>query len=127
MELARAMGFVAAAVALLLAAWLINTLSLWSSLANYTFPWLCSAIAVAILIVGVVCLLSHVRPGSLPVKHVVLSWLSVMLIFGIGMVVDYFSYPTANDWLSAVGEWIGFGVILAGAFWVSRPVTTVTA
>ena len=127
MEFIDALGLVLLAVALLLAAWLINTFCLWSSLANHTFPWLCSAIAVAILIVGAVSLLSHVPPGSLPVKHVILSWLSVMLIFGIGLVVDYFSYPTANDYLAALGEWLGFGVILAGSFWVSRPVTTIIA
>jgi len=127
MEFTRALGFVLAAVALLLAAWLIRAMCLWSNLANHTLPWFCSAVAVAILIVGVVSLLSHLPPGSLPVTRVALSWLAVMLVFGIGMVVDYCSYPAANKWLPAVGEWIGFGVVLAGAFWVSRPVKTITA
>ncbi len=120
MDLKKVVGVALVPFVLLVAAFLIKTSRLWSSLGNYTFPWVCTAVAVGVLVVGAVSLLADCSPGSIPLISVVLSWLGVMLILGIGMVVDYFSYPTVGDWASAAGEWVGFGIILAGAFWVPR-------
>ncbi|MHC4250059.1 MAG: hypothetical protein ACYS9X_13100 [Planctomycetota bacterium] len=120
MDFKKVVGVAIVPLVLLVAAFLVSAFRLWSSLGNYTFPWVCTAVAVAVLLVGVVSLLADCSPGSIPLIRVVLSWLGIMLILGIGMVVDYFSYPTVQDWMSAAGECVGFGVILAGAFWLPR-------
>ncbi len=122
MKFTNALGLVLVAAALLLAAWLTRSFALWGTVANYTVPWLCSAIAIAILIVDAVCVLSQADPGALPTSRAVWTWILVMAVFGVGLIVDYYTFPTETGWKAAAAEWIGFGVILAGAFWATRPI-----
>lgn len=113
-------GFVLIPLVLLIAAGTINALSLWSFLGNFTVPWFCTALALAVLIVGVTCLLTQRPPSSIPTRHAALVVAAVLLIFGIGFIVDMIAYDESADWLASVGEWVGFAVILVGAFWLPR-------
>ena len=113
-------GIILLSLVLLAAAVAINGWMLWSSMANMTMAWLCSAMAVALLIMGSLSLLTGKRPEALPRLYVVTVWAIVQVVFGVGMIGDAFVYYSADDlWLSAA-EWIGFGIILGGAIMLPR-------
>lgn len=120
MELKNILGFVLMPLVLLLAAWCVRMGRLWSSTADYTVPWLCCAVAIAVLLLGITCLVSDRSPAEVPLRRVGFVWIGTMLVLGIGMVVDYFLYPELDDWIATAAEWVGFGVILAGTFWIPR-------
>lgn len=109
-------GFILIPLVLLFAAWLINTFKLWSSLGNFTLPWLCTAVAVSVLILGTVCVVLECPPSAVPVTVARLVVGAVLAIFGVGMVVDLVSYGAPNDWIASVGEWLGFAIILVSIF-----------
>lgn len=79
-------------------------------------PWLCTAIAVAVLILGTTCVVIQCQPSSIPKSIAFRLVVGVLTIFGIGMIVDWFSYNVPDDWLASVGEWIGFAIILSTVF-----------
>lgn len=115
-------GFILIPLVLLIAAGAINALSLWSVLGNFTVPWFCTALALAVLIVGTTCVLLQCPPSAIPAHHARLVIAAVLLIIGIGLAVDMFAYSEyeSADRLASVGEWVGFAVILIGAFWLPR-------
>ncbi|MEO0586168.1 MAG: hypothetical protein AAF078_00860 [Planctomycetota bacterium] len=113
-------GFVLIPLALLGAASAVNALALWSLLGNFVIPWFCTAVAIATLIVGVTCLLSQSPPSAIPARVAVFVVIAVLLILGIGFVIDLIAYAQPGDWLASLGEWVGFAVILTGAFWLTR-------
>jgi hypothetical protein len=109
-------GFFLMPLVLIVVAWVINTLRLWDSLANLTLPWLCTAVAIAVLILGVVCVVLQAPPSAIPSKVAIVVVAGFLAIFGIGLIVDMYSYPHSADWLDAVAGWVGFAVILSGVF-----------
>jgi len=113
-------GFIGIPLGLLLSGWLITTCRFWSSLANHTVPWLCSAIALSVLIQGVTCLATQTAPKELPGKCVMVVCVSVLIVLGAELFVDHIAYRIMTDTLAAFGEWIGFGVILVGVFLLPR-------
>ena len=120
MQTRDVLGFVLIPLVLLVAAWLINTFQLWDFLANMTLPWLCTAIAVSVLLLGTVCLVLQVPPAAVPKRVAVIVVVGTLVIFGAGMAVDLFSYAKPNDLLASVGGWIGFAVVLSGIFALPR-------
>jgi len=114
------LGFFLIPLVLLVAAWLINIFCLWDFLANMTLPWLCTAIAVSVLLLGTVCVLLQVPPAGVPTRVAVMVVVGTLVIFGAGMVVDLFSYGKPDDWLASVGGWIGFALVLSGVFALPR-------
>jgi len=114
------LGFTIIPIGLLIAAIAINSLSLWSFLGNLTVPWLCTALAISLLIAGSTSLLSHCRLAEIPAPVAVLVVLGVALVVGIGLLVDLFAYELTEDWLATLGEWFGFLGILAGVFVIPR-------
>lgn len=109
-------GFVLVPAVLVFTALIIKTLQLWSNIANHTLPWLCTAVAIAILLLGGVCLVLQSLPHAIP------GWIAttvvgvVLLIFGIGLFVDWVSYSVPADVWASAAEWTGFAVILIGVF-----------
>ncbi len=120
MQTRDVLGFFLIPLVLLVAAWMINTFHLWDFLANMTLPWLCTAIAVSVLLLGTVCVVLQVPPIAVPTRVAVMVVVGVLVIFGAGMIVDLFSYAKPDDWLASVGGWIGFAAILTGVFALPR-------
>ena len=116
-------GFLLFPLALLLSAWLIEERGLWDQLANTTVPWFCSALAIAVLLLGVTCLSVRRAPSELP-KQLVVAVIAVTLaVFAVGVVIDSRQFGTL-DWLASFGSWVGFAVLLVGVFvlprWIPR-------
>lgn len=120
MQTRDVLGFVLMPLMLLVAAWLINAFRLWDSLANLTLPCLCTAIAVSVLLLGTVCVVLQVPPAAVPTRAAVMVVATTLVIFGVGMVLDFFFYPHANDWGDAIGGWVAFAVVLSGVFALPR-------
>jgi hypothetical protein len=120
MQTRDVLGFILIPLVLLLAAWFIDTFHLWDSLANMTLPWLCTAIAISILLLGAVCVILQVAPAAVLVRVSVMVVVGTLVIFGVGMIVDRFSYAKPVDWLASIGGWIGFAVVLSGVFALPR-------
>lgn len=116
MQTRDVLGFFLISIALLAAAWLINTFELWDFLANMTLPWLCTAVAIALLLLGAVCVVLQVPPAAIPANVAVIVVIGTLVIFGAGMIVDMFAYSGPEDWLASVGGWIGLAIILSGVF-----------
>lgn len=108
------------AVALLAAAGLTHAYRLWSLLGNYTVPWFCGALAIAVLLFTLTAVLTGCAPGKIPVSRILTVLIGSSLAVGVGMLVDGVSYDIPKDWTASVGEWIGFTVILAVLFWLPR-------
>ncbi|MEM6749413.1 MAG: hypothetical protein AAGA57_09180 [Planctomycetota bacterium] len=113
-------GFFLIPLVLLVAAGAINALSLWSFLGNLAVPWFCTALAIAVMVLGVTCLLLQRPPSTIPARRAALVVAAVLVILGVGFIVDAFAYARPADWLASAGEWVGFAVILAGVFWLPR-------
>ena len=108
------------AVALLVAAGVTHEYALWGSAGNYTVPWFCGALAVALLVLILTAALSGCAPGSIPLSRVLVMLIGASVIVGIGMIVDALSYGMSDDWTGSIGEWAGFTIMLAALFWVPR-------
>ena len=108
------------AVVLLVAAGLTHSYRLWSSLGNYTVPWFCGVLAIAVLLVTLTGVLTGCALGRIPVSRVLVVLVGSSLTVGVGMLVDGVAYDIPNDWTASVGEWIGFTIILAVVFWLPR-------
>ncbi len=117
------LGFVLLPVALLLAGRWVQELRLWDFLANLCLPWLCSTVAISVLILGVTCFLCQTTPVGLSgrVAFVVVAGVSVM--FGVGMLVDMYAYRDFDpppDWAASVGGWVGFVATVIVVFVIPR-------
>lgn len=113
-------GLLIAAAVLLLAGLITNLFRLWSFLANFTVPWFCSAVAMALCILVITALLTNASPSSIPVSRVLAVIMGSVGVIGIGMVVDAISYGSFGDWTASIGEWAGFTLILSVVFWIPR-------
>ena len=110
----------AASIVLLTAAWVIHTQSLWGRLANLTVPWLCTALALVLVVTVTVCALRGQRPGELPwlvVAGVVLVVPGVLLV---GVFVDREHYGSGSDFWGSLWEIGGFAALLLLGFVVAR-------
>lgn len=108
------------ALGLLIAAVLINNFKLWSLLGNFTVPWLCSSLAIAMLLVAMVSALTGYSPATIPVSRVLVVIVGTSVAVGIGMLVDAFSYSVPRDWAGSLAEWAGFMMIVIVVFWIPR-------
>ena len=113
-------GLLATAIALLAAAGVTRSFALWSFLGNYTVPWFCGALAIAVLLVTLTAVLTGCPPAAIPVSRVLVVLISASLAVGFGMIVDGISYGILNDSIGSVAEWAGFTVMLAVLFWLPR-------
>jgi len=108
------------AVALLVAAGLTHAFQLWSFLGNYTVPWFCGALAIALLLVTLTAALTGYTPGTIPRVCMLTVLIGASVVVGTGMVVDALSYGVPQDWAGSIGEWIGFTTMLVAMFCIPR-------
>ena len=113
-------GSLSCAFLLLIAAAVVNHLNLWSFLGNYTVPWFCSTIAIALLIVTLTGSICSCPPGKIPLSRVIIVIAASSGAVGLGMIIDGISYNIPIDWASTVGEWLGFSIALIMLFWLPR-------
>ena len=107
------------ALLLLVAAWLIESYSLWSRINNFTVPWFCSSLALALLIVLVVCGLRGQAPSELPWLVVVSTFLVTAVILVAGMEIDSDKYELSGV-AGSRWELAGFLGMLLGLLLVCR-------
>jgi len=105
---------------LLLTGFLVDRGQLWSSGANWTIPWLCSALALALLVVGATSLICDQPAASLAPSTVFLVYLVVVVVAGVGIVLDGWKRPDVDAFLVSIAEWIGFSAILLVLFSAPR-------
>ncbi len=108
------------ALGLLVAAVSINNFKLWSLLGNFTVPWFCSSLAIAMLLVAMVSALTGYPPATIPVSRVLVAIVGTSVAVGVGMLVDAFSYIVPKDWAGSLAEWVGFMMIVIVVFWIPR-------
>jgi hypothetical protein len=113
-------GSLFCAFLLLVAAAVVNHLNLWSLLGNYTVPWFCSTIAIALLIVTLTGSICGCPPGKIPLSRVITVIVGSSAVIGLGMLIDGISYNIPMDWASTAGEWLGFSISLIILFWLPR-------
>jgi hypothetical protein len=106
--------------ALIAVGWMVGTNMLWRTVADLTVPWLCSALALALLIVGAVSAICDRSPASIPRNAALLTYLGVVVVLGTGIAVDAAVYRGWTGLFSSLAEWLGFAVILLGCFWIPR-------
>lgn len=109
-------GFTLVPLLLLIAAWGIEASSLWSTTASMTLAWFCSAIAISIWLLGAVCIVMQCSPSEIPGHIAYQVVVGVLLIFLIGMAVDWYSYKGYTDVAASTCEWLGFAIILITTF-----------
>jgi len=120
-ELKTIIGFALIPLVLLLAAIFVDSADQWSTISQHTVPWLCSALSIAVLVVGLTSLLCGCAPAEIPLLKAILVCTVVLVIFAVGLFVDAWTYDGhGGRWVTAGAEGIGFAVILAGAFLVPR-------
>lgn len=113
-------ALVLVSVALTAMAWIVATAHLWNTTADLTVPWLCSALALALLVVAAACVICQQPPASIPLKAVFLIYLGVVLVFAVGIIVDAAFYYRWAGLRASLAEWLGFSVILLGCLWIPR-------
>lgn len=112
----RLLGHLFLPVVFLAAARCIREDRSWSSAAAPTIVWLCSAIAVALAVVGATALIAHDAAGRIPRRAGVLTATVVIGVAGIGLLVDNWNALDTAAFRIAAAEWLGFATILAALF-----------
>jgi len=105
---------------LLLTGVLISAFQLWSLSGNYTVPWFCSAVGIGLCLISISSLLTQSPPSSIPIRRVTVVVIGSSIAIGIGMIIDGFVYTNAYDWVTSIGEWFAFTLILIVMFWLPR-------
>jgi hypothetical protein len=118
MQTRHVFGFTLLPLMLVVSATVIDNSRAWGSAATTMLPWFCLAAAVAILLLGIVCLVLQSVPTSVPPGVSAAVVAGTLIVVGIGMAIE--SNRRGRDWVDAASDWLGFGVVLAGVFWLAR-------
>lgn len=108
------------ALGLLVAAVVIDGANLWSSVANYTIPWFCSALAIALLVTAAICLITGLPLREIDSRTLVVVWLVMTVGIGAGILIDAAASFQFAAYKVALTEWLGFAVMLAMLFWLGK-------
>lgn len=114
------MALIGISLGLLAAAGVTHFFQLWSFLGNYTVPWFCGALAIAILLVTLTAVLTGCAPAEIPRPRMMAVTVFSSILIGLGMLVDGFAYQAPPDWTASLAEWIGFSAILYALFQLPR-------
>ena len=125
------LAYFLAVVAWILLAVAISGLDLWSSVSNWTIPWFCSALALALLIIFTMNVVSGTPPSQMKLSVILLVYGVIVLIGTAGIAFDNFSMPTFDDFgvvqkwntdrfVESLVEWSGLSLILLVLLLVPR-------
>ena len=114
MKIANTLGYFLLIVLLIVLGPVIQRGQLWTSACNWTIPWLCSAMALALCIVFLSCLLSGEELAKLNKKYLLFIYVPIVLVAGAGIAVDNYSRGSlgTDEFFVCMAEWLGFAVIL---------------
>ncbi len=120
MRIVEIIGLVLVPTALFVAAWLMNKITIASSLLSATLPWICTMIGIVLLILGATCLILQKSPSQVPLRAALTICVATSLGLLVGMFVDFhYYYPDAVIGVDLM-EWGGFTLILCMVFFVPR-------
>lgn len=122
MTIPHVLGFTFLALLFLLAGSQLGGIRAWSPTSTATIAWICSALAVALTVVGATSLLCQTTPGRIPRRSARIVWAAVVVVAGIGIVVDNWGVLENAAFRIGVAEWLGFSVLLFVLFEVPRSV-----
>ena len=139
MKTKDALAYFLVVLAWILLAAAISHLDLWSAVCNWTIPWLCSALALALLIIFTMNVVTGTSVSQMRLSAVLIVYVVVVLVGAGGIAVDNFSMPTVDqfsistadsldilqEWntdrfVESLLEWIGLSLILLVLLLVPR-------
>ncbi len=106
------LGYIFTALALVAIGLAIYAAGLWTDFGNQTLAWLCSAVALALMLVCAAGLLTGRTPATIPKAAAAAIYLGTILVAGIVMLVPAWASWGTMLFLQALAEWLGFAVIL---------------
>ena len=106
------------AAALAFAAWAVQSGQMWSAAANLTVPWLCSALAIALLLASATAGLRGQPLREVPIGVRACVAATGAVVLGVGLAFDVIVYGNRGDLSATVAECIGFVALLALVFLV---------
>ena len=120
MKNSEIIGLALVSTALFVAAWVMNTVTIASSLLSATLPWICTMIGIVLLILGATCIILQKSPSQIPLRAAITICVATSLGLLVGMFVDFhYYYPDAEIGVDLI-EWIGFTLILCMVFFMPR-------
>ena len=122
MRLADTLGYFLLILLLLILGPVIQRYELWTGACNWTIPWLCSTIALALCIVFLASLVGGRSFSELSTAYLFSVYGAIVLVSGIGVIVDSHSFGGSGqeDFFMCVAEWLGFSFILLVLFLAPR-------
>jgi hypothetical protein len=120
MTIASLLGFSFLSFLLLLAGLFVGQHRVWSAGADPTIAWFCSAVAIALIVVGATSLLCQTTPGRIPRRSSLLVWITVVVLVGAGVCIDGWSSRATFGFRVSIAEWLGFAALLFVLFEVPR-------
>ena len=131
MKTNKTLGYFLAVVGWILLTFAISQQALWSAVCNWTIPWFCSALALALLIIFTMHVISGIPPYQMKLSAVLLVYALVVIIGAASIAVDNSAMPTVDDfnvtqewnaprYFESLLEWIGFSLILLVLLLVPR-------
>jgi len=124
MTIGSVLGFTFLPFLLLLAGLFVGQHRVWSAGADPTIAWFCSAIAIALVVVGATSLLCQTPPGRIPRRSSLLVWISVVMLVGAGLFIDGWDTRATFAFRVSIAEWLGFAALLFVLFEVPRHAPT---
>ena len=107
------LGYVLTALALMAIGLAVYLAGLWTDFGSQALAWLCSAVALALMIVCAAGLLPGRTPATLPKAAAAAICVGIVLVAGIAMLSPaWWTEPDAIVFLKALAEWLGFAGIL---------------
>ena len=108
-------GLALAAIAgvLVFAGQSVAAAQLWSTASNFTVPWLCTALAIALLVAAGTEALRGCPLREVPLGVRVAAGAVASVVLAVGLLVDIASYGAREDGFATLAEWTGFSALLA--------------
>ena len=120
MKLLDLLNYVIAAVVLLAIGWVIKKAELWNYYHTISVPYLCSAIALSLLVVASTALVFQKPISEIPGMAVAIFCGVIIILMGIFVFINSFGNWNSRLFLTGILEWLGASAILAMAFVLPR-------
>jgi len=120
MKLLDLLNYVIVAVVLLAIGWVIKNAGLWSYYSNMTVPYICSAIAVSLMVVASTALICQKPASEIPGIAIAIFCGVLIILMGILIFVNVWSNRGSQLFVTSISEWLGASVILVLVFVLPR-------